>query len=498
MGQKNGTLGDQGGRAPIDFYYWPVPCGWKVAIMLEECGLPFTLKPINIFAGEQKAEEFIKLSPNNKIPCITDPEGPDGKPFTVFESGAILIYLGEKCGDKFLGGKPGSVGRHTVTQWLMFQMASIGPMFGQCGYFKNYAKGSDEELAHGRQRYGDMQKQLYGVMEKRLQEVPYLGGQEYSIADMATHPWILPDFHGVDISTWPAVKRWFDLVNSRPAVQKAYQLHADTFKLTKDSGKVNKGLFDNKDATEGSKEAEATPADGDAKPAKKKSTLWVTPIENHVHAVEAVISYCGLESEVEMIATSPFSVSDDRPGFATLGAVNPFLTVPAFKTADGKPMYGGPVIYEYLNSLRNAGVPSLFPDSNSVEIRRQLWLADCCFDNFVKLLIESWETEPRKEGAKRTWSKVEGALDALNVDAQSWEKEETFTIAKLRAVCLLDFITKRQPSEATRLAALPEDYDWKKGRAALAAWFEAQRSLPCFAKRLAFERVGPKPEASKM
>ena len=133
----------------IDFYYWPVPCGWKVAIMLEESGLPYRVNPVNILRGDQFDPAYLELNPNNKVPTIVDPAGPEGVPFTVFESGAILLYLGEKV-DAFLGGKPGSAARHECVQWLMFQMASVGPMFGQCGYFRNYARGSDEELRYAK------------------------------------------------------------------------------------------------------------------------------------------------------------------------------------------------------------------------------------------------------------------------------------------------------------------------------------------------------------
>lgn len=464
--------------------------------MLEECELPFKVCPTNILQGDQFKEDYIKLNPNNKVPTITDPDGPDGKPYTVFESGAILLYLGEKV-DTFLGGKAGSAERHTVTQWLMFQMASVGPMFGQCGYFRKYARGTDEELRHGRERYSNEVARIYRVMDKRLAAVPYLAGQEYTVADMATYPWIQPDMHGVDLDIYPYVKQWYETVKARPAVQRAYQLLATDCKIGDRSDTTHTNLFERQ------KQVGKEMIEPDAKRSKNMMQLWVTPIANHVHAVEAVLSLCGLEDEVEMIATSPFGVEEHRPGFATLGAVNPFLTVPALKTADGEPMYGGPVIYEYLNSLRKAGKASLFPElgaGNMIELRRQLWLADCCFDNFVRLIIEAsqvqgklaWEIETRKDGARRTWSKVECALNALNGDAERWHNEKkALDVAQVRAVCLLDFITNRQPSGATRLAGLAEDYDWRKGRDSLAAWFDARKSSPCFTRRLAFDRVGP-------
>eukprot|EP00933_Yihiella_yeosuensis_P027354 TRINITY_DN21237_c0_g1_i4.p1 TRINITY_DN21237_c0_g1~~TRINITY_DN21237_c0_g1_i4.p1 ORF type:complete len:480 (+),score=77.82 TRINITY_DN21237_c0_g1_i4:153-1592(+) len=466
----------------IEFYYWPVPCGWKIAIALEEMGLPYKVCPINILKGEQFDPEYLKKNPNNKIPTIVDPSGPDGEPFTVFESGAILLYLGEKI-DKFLGGKPGSSGRHTVTQWLMFQMASIGPMFGQCGYFRKYARGTDEELRHGRERYFNEANRIYRVMEKRLSSVPYLAGEEYSVADMATYPWIQPDMHGIDLDLYPSVKRWYETIKVRPAVQRAYKLLASDCKIGDRSDETHKNLFD--------RQKQVGRASGEEPAAKRIKTniqLWISPIKNHVHAVEAVISHCGLEDEVTMIATDPWKVEDGRPGFATLGACNPMMTVPALRTSDGRPMYGGIVIYEYLNSVRKAGKPSLFPESNQIELRRQLCTADGCFDNFVKLIIEGWEKEPRKAYAERTWQKVSGCLDVLNSDAERWTKEKVpINIAQIRCACLLDFLSNRMTSPATKVAGLAEDASWRTDRAQLATWFDGVKDIPCFTARLALK-----------
>lgn len=143
-GESGADERDPARDAPIDFYYWPVPCGWKVAIMLEECGLPYNVQPVNILQGDQFDPDYLLLNPNNKVPTIVDPVGPDGSPFTVFESGAILLYLGEKA-DRFLGGPPGSAARHTVLQWLMFQMASVGPMFGQVRMYRVTVRVSRSE-----------------------------------------------------------------------------------------------------------------------------------------------------------------------------------------------------------------------------------------------------------------------------------------------------------------------------------------------------------------
>lgn len=196
----------------IDLHTWTTPNGRKVSIMLEECGLPYRVFPVNIGKGEQFRPEFLAISPNNRIPGIVDPEGPDGKPFNLFESGAILIYLSEKTG-KFL--PQAARARYVALQWLMFQMGGVGPMFGQAHHFLRAAK---EQVPYGIKRYTDETRRLYGVLEGRLQQAAFLA-DEYSIADIATFPWVARfDWHKVDLNEFPAVKRWFDLIAARPAV----------------------------------------------------------------------------------------------------------------------------------------------------------------------------------------------------------------------------------------------------------------------------------------
>jgi GST-like protein len=199
----------------IDLYTWSTPNGRKVSIMLEECGLPYQVHPVNIGKGEQHTPEFLAINPNNRIPAIVDSEGPDGKPITLFESGAILIYLAEKM-DRFL---PHDARKRIITlQWLMFQMGGVGPMFGQAHHF---IRNQKEQVPYGIKRYSDETRRLYGVMDKRLGEAPYLAGDEYTIADIATYPWVARfEWHKVDLNDFPNVKRWFDTIGKRPAVPK--------------------------------------------------------------------------------------------------------------------------------------------------------------------------------------------------------------------------------------------------------------------------------------
>ena len=198
----------------IDLYTWSTPNGRKVSIMLEECALPYRVHPVNIGKGEQFAPEFLAINPNNRIPAIVDPDGPGG-PLRLFESGAILIYLAEKM-DRFL---PHDARTRILTiQWLMFQMGNVGPMFGQAHHFIRNAK---EQVPYGIKRYSDETRRLYGVMQKRLSEAEYLAGAEYTIADIATYPWVARfEWHKVDLADFPAVKRWFDAIGRRPAVPK--------------------------------------------------------------------------------------------------------------------------------------------------------------------------------------------------------------------------------------------------------------------------------------
>jgi len=198
----------------IDLYTWSTPNGRKVSIMLEECALPYRVHAVNIGKGEQFTPEFLALNPNNRIPAIVDSEGPDGKPLPLFESGAILIYLAEKTG-KLMPRDPRT--RLICLQWLMFQMGGVGPMFGQAHHFIRNAK---EQVPYGIKRYSDETRRLYGVLQKRLSDAEYLA-DEYSIADIATFPWVARfEWHKVDLADFPAVRRWFDTINARPAVAK--------------------------------------------------------------------------------------------------------------------------------------------------------------------------------------------------------------------------------------------------------------------------------------
>lgn len=206
----------------IDVYTWPTPNGHKVHIMLEECGLEHTIHGVNIRKGEQFEPDFLAVSPNNRIPAIVDQDGPDGKPYSLFESGAILIYLAEKTG-KFLAAEGRA--RHDAIQWLMFQMGNVGPMFGQAHHFRGYAK---EKIEYAIERYTNEAGRLYRIMDKRLGETPYLGGDVYTIADIATFPWARnPQRRGHDIATMPNLKRWCDEIEARPAVAKALQVLAE-------------------------------------------------------------------------------------------------------------------------------------------------------------------------------------------------------------------------------------------------------------------------------
>jgi len=207
----------------IDLYTWSTPNGRKVSIMLEELGLPYTLHPVDIRKGEQFDPAFLKISPNNRIPAIVDSDGPGGGPFSMFETGAILIYLAEKTKSPLLPAEPRA--RYTTLVWLMFQMGGVGPMFGQAHHFLFRPK---EDVPYGKKRYHDETLRLYGVMDRRLAEVPYLAGDAYTIADVATYPWVARfERHQVDLKEFSNVKRWFDAISERPAVQKGMVSPAD-------------------------------------------------------------------------------------------------------------------------------------------------------------------------------------------------------------------------------------------------------------------------------
>ena len=213
----------------IEVYSWATPNGHKVHIMLEECGLPWRAIPVDIGRGEQFQPEFLKISPNNKIPALVDPEGPDGRPITLFESGAILLYLAGKTG-RFL---PDSTrGKYEVLQWLMFQMGSVGPMLGQAHHFRIYAP---EKIAYAIERYSNEAKRLYGVMNRQLAKSTYLAGPEYSIADIAVFPWLRSwKNQGIDWNDFPHLKGWFDEIAARPAVVRGVQVLADQRKPVTD------------------------------------------------------------------------------------------------------------------------------------------------------------------------------------------------------------------------------------------------------------------------
>ncbi|MFM8467647.1 MAG: glutathione binding-like protein [Oxalobacteraceae bacterium] len=206
----------------IDVYSMATPNGHKVHIMLEECGLPYRAHHIDIGKGDQFTPEFLAISPNNKIPAIVDPDGPDGQPMSMFESGAILIYLASKV-NKFLGKTDRE--KFTVLQWLMFQMGGLGPMLGQAHHFRIYAP---EQIEYAVNRYTNEAKRLYGVMDKQLSKHRYIAGDEYTIADIACFPWTRSwKNQGIDWEDFPNAKRWHDEIAARPAVQRGVQVLAD-------------------------------------------------------------------------------------------------------------------------------------------------------------------------------------------------------------------------------------------------------------------------------
>ncbi len=216
----------------IDVYSWATPNGHKIHIMLEETGLEYKVHAVDIGAGDQFAPDFLAISPNNKIPAIIDNAGPEGKPLSLFESGAILIYLAEKTG-KFLPADP--VGRYTTLQWLMFQMGSIGPMLGQTHHFRNYAP---QQIEYAVNRYTNEARRLYGVMDKQLGVTQYLAGNDYTIADIATFPWTRSwQNQGIVLDEFPNVKRWFDAIAARPAVQRGVEVLASERKPFTDKEK---------------------------------------------------------------------------------------------------------------------------------------------------------------------------------------------------------------------------------------------------------------------
>ncbi|MGH7828098.1 MAG: glutathione S-transferase family protein [Candidatus Binatia bacterium] len=197
----------------IQLYTWGTPNGKKVSIMLEEVGLPYEVHPINLTKNEQMTPEYLAINPNNKIPAIIDPAGPGGQPLKLFESGAILMYLAEKTGKLW---PQDARKRYEVIQWLMFQMGGVGPMFGQANYFFRLT----EKVPYAIERFHKEALRLYGVLDEELRQREYVAG-EYSLADVATYPWVgRHDIHQVKLDQFPNVKRWFDAISGRPAVQR--------------------------------------------------------------------------------------------------------------------------------------------------------------------------------------------------------------------------------------------------------------------------------------
>jgi GST-like protein len=220
---------------PIELHYWPTPNGWKITIMLEELGVPYEVKYVNIGKGEQFEPAFLAIAPNNRMPAIVDPEGPDGEPISIFESGAILQYLGRKFGRFYPAAERARV---EVDQWLFWQMGGLGPMAGQAHHFRQYAP---EKIAYGIDRYTNEVNRLYGVMNRRLADREFLAG-DYSIADMASYPWVRPyQNQGQDLDDFPNLKRWFETIGVRPAVERAIvvgQEHRRNIAEDKDAQKV--------------------------------------------------------------------------------------------------------------------------------------------------------------------------------------------------------------------------------------------------------------------
>ena len=213
----------------IEVFSWPTPNGHKVHIMLEECGMAYRAIPVNIGAGDQFKPEFLAISPNNKIPAITDPKGPDGRPISLFESGAILVYLAAKSG-RFMPAS--DRGKYEVLQWLMFQMGSVGPMLGQAHHFRMYAP---EKLPYAIDRYSNEARRIYGVIDRRLCNSTFLGGPAYSIADIATFPWLRSwENQGIVLAEYPHLKAWFEQIADRPAVQRGVKVLAEYRKPIRD------------------------------------------------------------------------------------------------------------------------------------------------------------------------------------------------------------------------------------------------------------------------
>ena len=226
--------------APIELYYWPTPNGWKITILLEELGVPYEVKYVNIGKGEQFEPDFLKIAPNNRMPAIIDPEGPGDQPISVFESGAILQYLGRKFGQFYPQGERERV---ACEEWLFWQVGGLGPMAGQAHHFRIYAP---EKIAYGIDRYTNEVNRLYGVMNRRLEYCEWLAGSNYTIADMACIGWIIPhERQGQALADFPHLKRWYEAMKARPAVVRGIDVGKDEAKRTNlaDDKEAQKILF---------------------------------------------------------------------------------------------------------------------------------------------------------------------------------------------------------------------------------------------------------------
>jgi GST-like protein len=226
--------------APIELYYWPTPNGHKISIMLEELGVPYEVRYVNIGRGEQFEPSFLKISPNNRMPAIVDPEGPGARPISIFESGAILQYLGRKFG-KFYSTDERQ--RAEIDQWLFWQMGGLGPMAGQAHHFRQYAP---EKIPYAVDRYTNEVNRLYGVLNKRLADREYLAGA-YSIADIASFPWTRSyKNQGQDLNDFPNMKRWFEAISARPAVMRGVEIGQEHRRNLADDKEAQKVLFGQK------------------------------------------------------------------------------------------------------------------------------------------------------------------------------------------------------------------------------------------------------------
>jgi len=209
-------MSDAASMPPLELYYWPTPNGWKITIFCEEAGYPYEIRYVNIGKGEQFERSFLKIAPNNRMPAIIDPDGPGGKPISVFESGAILQYLGRKTGLFYPADERARV---AVDEWLFWQMGNLGPMAGQARHFRAYSR---DKIEYAVERYTNEVNRLFGVMDTRLADREYLAG-DYSIADMACLGWVrYPERRGQTLDDFPNLKRWFERLSERPAVQRGF------------------------------------------------------------------------------------------------------------------------------------------------------------------------------------------------------------------------------------------------------------------------------------